>query len=179
MHQDDPALEQRLSRFEAQLDRFSFALRQWQETQAHPHPENPSDLDQRIRSLEETVSRESLALRQLHEEPLKQLQGHAESLSELSRNLQALVTDHLESIDAREVNSIEIPGSDVVVRVGRYGPYLERGEQRAALRAGEPAPVLKLGQRVSSTAGRGAPPLLDQSTARADLRPLSTRTDRD
>ena len=47
--------------------------------------------------------------------------------------LQALVTEHLESIDAREVNSIEIPGSDVVVRVGRYGPYLERGEQRASI----------------------------------------------
>jgi DNA topoisomerase-1 len=31
------------------------------------------------------------------------------------------------------VNSIRIPGSDVVVRVGRYGPYLERGEQRASI----------------------------------------------
>jgi DNA topoisomerase-1 len=47
--------------------------------------------------------------------------------------LQALVTDHLEGIDAREVNSIAIPRSDIVVRVGRYGPYLERGEQRASL----------------------------------------------
>ncbi|MGH3127991.1 MAG: type I DNA topoisomerase [Gaiellaceae bacterium] len=47
--------------------------------------------------------------------------------------LHALVTDHLEGIDAREVNSIAIPGSDIVVRVGRYGPYLERGEQRASI----------------------------------------------
>jgi len=47
--------------------------------------------------------------------------------------LHALVTDHLEGIDAREVNSIAIPRSDVVVRVGRYGPYLERGEERASL----------------------------------------------
>jgi len=31
------------------------------------------------------------------------------------------------------VNSIEIPRSDIVVRVGRYGPYLERGEERASL----------------------------------------------
>jgi DNA topoisomerase-1 len=31
------------------------------------------------------------------------------------------------------VNSIAIPGTDIVVRVGRYGPYLERGEQRASL----------------------------------------------
>ena len=47
--------------------------------------------------------------------------------------LQSLVTDQLEGIDAREVNSIEIPRSDIVVRVGRYGPYLERGEQRASI----------------------------------------------
>ena len=31
------------------------------------------------------------------------------------------------------MNSIEIPGSDIVVRVGRYGPYLERGDQRAPI----------------------------------------------
>jgi DNA topoisomerase-1 len=31
------------------------------------------------------------------------------------------------------VNSIEIPGSEAVVRVGRYGPYLEHGERRASL----------------------------------------------
>jgi DNA topoisomerase-1 len=47
--------------------------------------------------------------------------------------LHALVTEHLEGIDARDVNSIRIPGSDVVVRVGRYGPYLERGDQRASI----------------------------------------------
>jgi DNA topoisomerase-1 len=50
-----------------------------------------------------------------------------------SPGLHALVTDHLEGIDARDVNSIAIPGSDIVVRVGRYGPYLEREEQRASL----------------------------------------------
>jgi DNA topoisomerase-1 len=47
--------------------------------------------------------------------------------------LHTLVTDHLDEIDARAVNSISIPGSDVVVRVGRYGPYLERGEERASI----------------------------------------------
>ena len=47
--------------------------------------------------------------------------------------LHALVTDHLDEIDARAVNSIPIPGSDVVVRVGRYGPYLERGDARASI----------------------------------------------
>jgi DNA topoisomerase-1 len=47
--------------------------------------------------------------------------------------LHAMVTEHLDEIDARAVNSIELPGSDIVVRVGRYGPYLERGETRASL----------------------------------------------
>jgi DNA topoisomerase-1 len=43
------------------------------------------------------------------------------------------VTDHLDEIDARAVNSISLPGSDIVVRVGRYGPYLEREDARASL----------------------------------------------
>ena len=48
--------------------------------------------------------------------------------------LHALVTDHLEEIDARDVNSIEIPGADgIVLRVGRYGPYLQRGDERASV----------------------------------------------
>jgi DNA topoisomerase-1 len=47
--------------------------------------------------------------------------------------LRALVTEHLDEIDARAVNSIELPRSDIVVRVGRYGPYLERGDERASL----------------------------------------------
>jgi DNA topoisomerase-1 len=49
--------------------------------------------------------------------------------------LHHLVTDHLDEIDARAVNSIEIPGSEAVVRVGRYVPYLEHGDQRASLPA--------------------------------------------
>ena len=47
--------------------------------------------------------------------------------------LHSLVTEQLDEIDARAVNSIDIPRSDIVVRVGRYGPYLERGEARASL----------------------------------------------
>jgi DNA topoisomerase I len=47
--------------------------------------------------------------------------------------LHALVTDHLDAIDARAVNSIPIHGSDIVIRVGRYGPYLERGDARASV----------------------------------------------
>ena len=49
--------------------------------------------------------------------------------------LHHLVTDHLDEIDARAVNSIEIPGTEAVVRVGRYGPYIEHGEQRTSLPA--------------------------------------------
>ena len=43
--------------------------------------------------------------------------------------LKELVSD-LGGIDAREISSIEI-GDGIVVRVGRYGPYLERDGQRA------------------------------------------------
>ncbi|MDQ1437345.1 MAG: topoisomerase [Acidimicrobiaceae bacterium] len=46
--------------------------------------------------------------------------------------LKALVSEHLDEIDAREVNSFPI-GDDVVVRVGRFGPYIQRGEERASI----------------------------------------------
>ncbi|MBA3743990.1 type I DNA topoisomerase [Sporichthya sp.] len=39
--------------------------------------------------------------------------------------LKQLVSDHVGDIDAREVNSIPI-GAGIFVRVGRYGPYVER-----------------------------------------------------
>jgi DNA topoisomerase I len=52
--------------------------------------------------------------------------------------LHHLVTEHLDEIDARAVNSISIPGSDAVVRVGRYGPYLDRDGARASLPADLP-----------------------------------------
>jgi DNA topoisomerase-1 len=44
--------------------------------------------------------------------------------------LKALVSD-LSDIDARDVSSFPLAGTDIVVRVGRYGPYLERDGQRA------------------------------------------------
>jgi DNA topoisomerase-1 len=47
--------------------------------------------------------------------------------------LKALVDQHLGDIDAREVNTVPLPRTDIVVRVGRYGPYLERGEDRQTL----------------------------------------------
>jgi DNA topoisomerase I len=43
--------------------------------------------------------------------------------------LKEMVSD-LSEIDARDVSSFPLSGTDIVVRVGRYGPYLERDGQR-------------------------------------------------
>jgi DNA topoisomerase I len=45
--------------------------------------------------------------------------------------LHALVSD-IGDIDAREVNTFPI-GNGIAARVGRYGPYVERGEERASV----------------------------------------------
>ena len=54
-----------------------------------------------------------------------------------THGLKEAVSLHLDEIDAREVNSISLAtdaqGREIVVRVGRYGPYLQRGEDRAAV----------------------------------------------
>jgi DNA topoisomerase-1 len=51
--------------------------------------------------------------------------------------LHAVVTERLDEIDAREVNSITIgrdsEDREIVVRVGKFGPYLQRGEDRASV----------------------------------------------
>jgi hypothetical protein len=87
---DDPGLEQRLSRFEAQLDRFSLALHQWQ---THDRVPSLPDVDSRIRTLEETLGREAHALRLMHEEPLKQVQAHAAHLQDLCEKVQTLLAE--------------------------------------------------------------------------------------
>jgi DNA topoisomerase-1 len=46
--------------------------------------------------------------------------------------LKDMVSARLGDIDAREINSIPI-GDDFVVRVGRYGPYVQHGEERASI----------------------------------------------
>ncbi|MHB8681359.1 MAG: type I DNA topoisomerase [Acidimicrobiales bacterium] len=56
---------------------------------------------------------------------------------DMRRGLKEDVAAHLGAIDAREVNSIPIGTDDqdrgIVVRVGRYGPYLQRGDERASV----------------------------------------------
>jgi DNA topoisomerase-1 len=51
--------------------------------------------------------------------------------------LKAAVAVHLGEIDAREINSIPLGvdalGREIVVRVGRYGPYVQRDEERASI----------------------------------------------
>jgi DNA topoisomerase-1 len=51
--------------------------------------------------------------------------------------LKAAVAVHLGEIDAREINSIPLgsdaQGREIVVRVGRYGPYVQRDEERASI----------------------------------------------
>jgi DNA topoisomerase-1 len=60
------------------------------------------------------------------------LAGHGRGLG-----LKREVSTYLGEIDAREINSIPIGvGSDgraIVARVGRYGPYLQRGEDRVSI----------------------------------------------
>ncbi len=51
--------------------------------------------------------------------------------------LKALVSDHLDEIDPRDINSIPIgvdpQGREIVARVGQYGPYLRRGDDTASI----------------------------------------------
>jgi DNA topoisomerase-1 len=72
-------------------------------------------------------------------------EGHEEAVPWLTRfyfgngtpGLKPTIAGHLSDIDAREVNSIPIgadaEGREIVVRVGRYGPYVQRGEERASV----------------------------------------------
>ena len=51
--------------------------------------------------------------------------------------LHSMVTDRLADIDAREINSISIgsdpEGEEIIARAGRFGPYLQRGEDKTPI----------------------------------------------
>jgi DNA topoisomerase-1 len=63
--------------------------------------------------------------------------GDDTSTAEDPHGLKELVGDRLGDIDAREVNSLPIgvaeDGEAVVARVGRYGPYVQKGDLRASI----------------------------------------------
>jgi len=71
--------------------------------------------------------------------------GREESLPWLSRfyfgngtaGLKTMVGERLESIDAKAVNSIPIgsdaEGREIVARVGKFGPYVQRGDDKATV----------------------------------------------
>jgi DNA topoisomerase-1 len=77
--------------------------------------------------------------------------GDEEAIPWLSRfyfgnghaGLKSLVSEHLDEIDPRVVNSIPVgkdgDGREIVVRVGRYGPYLQRDDERVSV-PGDVAP---------------------------------------
>ena len=55
--------------------------------------------------------------------------ANGNGISRRRTGLKALVSD-IDDIDPREVSSFPLDGTDITVRVGRYGPYLERDGQR-------------------------------------------------
>ncbi len=62
--------------------------------------------------------------------------GEAGGIAQLG-GLKKLVADNLGEIDARGINSIPLEGG-IVVRVGRYGPYLQQGSDEDSRRASVP-----------------------------------------
>jgi DNA topoisomerase I len=80
--------------------------------------------------------------------------------------LKGLVS-HLDEIDAREMNSFDL-GGGVVVRVGRYGPFLERDDRRASIPDDLPPDelTLELAEKLLSQNTDGRPLGTDPETGR-------------
>jgi DNA topoisomerase-1 len=64
--------------------------------------------------------------------------GNGRVVDEVEKlGLRTLVAERLNEIDARAINTLHLgrdaDGQEILVRVGRYGPYLQRGDQTASL----------------------------------------------
>jgi DNA topoisomerase-1 len=83
--------------------------------------------------------------------------------------LRDLVQHRLGEIDAREVNSIPIgtaeDGELIVVRVGRYGPYVQHGDERASVPEDLPPDELTIEKAVSLLEKQSDERLLGQDPA--------------
>jgi len=70
----------------------------------------------------------------------------------ISVGLHTLVAERLNEIDARAINSLPLgkdeQDRDVIVRVGRYGPYLQRGEDTASLAEDMPPDEVTLAKAI-------------------------------
>jgi DNA topoisomerase-1 len=80
------------------------------------------------------------------------------------RGLHALVSEHLPEIDARSINTFDLgeddEGRTVALRIGRYGPFLERGDDRASVPDDLPPDELTIERAVELLAhGNGERPL--------------------
>ena len=96
--------------------------------------------------------------------------------------LKEMVSD-LSEIDARDVSSFPLAGTDIVVRVGRYGPYLERDGQRVNVPEGTAPDELTPGvrRRAARPAERRQDPRLrpgDRQDDRRQGRPVRPVRDR-
>jgi len=78
--------------------------------------------------------------------------------------LRAMVSEQLSHIDAREINTVALGkdqnAKDVVVRVGRYGPYVQRGDETASIPEDLPPDELSVEKAESFLANAGGDRLL-------------------
>jgi DNA topoisomerase-1 len=91
-----------------------------------------------------------------------------------SGGLKKLVGDRLEEIDAREVNSLPLlvdsAGRQVTVRIGRYGPYLER-PMAPAVEPGADGAVAAVGAAAAAPVVAGDTPATERANLPEDLAP--------
>ena len=88
-----------------------------------------------------------------------------------------LVASAMENADARDINTIPFDGSDeIVLRSGRFGPYLQRGEERASVPEDLPPDELTLDKAVELLDAPSGDRVLGTDPATA--KPVIARTGR-